>query len=245
MKKTIVLLFALLCGGMSAGSAAFAVDTAELPALIAGLKSEKYSGAVQKLYQKRLLILLPRILNGESVDTVLENANGTTALHNACGLSHVAIVRWLVENGANTKAKTAKGASVAMCVGGPNAAAINRILKSAPKKASSASTGAGNGTAPASVAGKKIEFRCADNSKLTFAFTDSNVSIDKTIPAGYGNRVEYKKTGAATAKLHVELWESMGDYTLTFVSATSGTADYKGVTEGCEESEKWIPFQIK
>ena len=61
----------------------------------------------------------------------MANANGTTALHNACGLSHVEIVQWLVNHGADLDAKTAKGAGVDDCVGGPNAKAIRAILRKA------------------------------------------------------------------------------------------------------------------
>jgi ankyrin repeat protein len=86
---------------------------------------------VERLYRKRLLPLLPQIVLGSSVDTVLPNANGTTALHNACGLSHVEIVQWLVEHGADLNARTAKGAAVDDCIGGPNAGTIRAILRKA------------------------------------------------------------------------------------------------------------------
>ncbi|MBQ7022405.1 MAG: ankyrin repeat domain-containing protein [Akkermansia sp.] len=100
-----------------------------LPGLLAELEARRYATAVERLYQRRLLTALQNIWEGSFyVDTVLENANGTTALHNACGLSHTEIVRWLVEHGADTEARTAKGASVDDCVGGPNAAAIRDIL---------------------------------------------------------------------------------------------------------------------
>ncbi len=99
--------------------------------LLDDLSNAKYATAVERLYQKRLLMLLPEIMQGASVDTVLPDANGTTALHNACGLSHVEIVRWLVEHGANLNAKTARGASVDDCIGGPNARAIRAILRNA------------------------------------------------------------------------------------------------------------------
>lgn len=102
-----------------------------LQQLIASLEKAEYKTAVERLYQKRLLTLLPQIVQGAPVDTVLANANGTTALHNACGLSHVEIVRWLVEHGANLNAKTARGASVDDCIGGPNARSIRSILRKA------------------------------------------------------------------------------------------------------------------
>ncbi len=102
-----------------------------LGAIVRDLESRTYPTAVERLYQRRLLTVLPQIMEGAPIDTVISNANGTTALHNACGLSHVELVRWLVEHGANVRARTARGASVADCVGGRNAAAINAILRSA------------------------------------------------------------------------------------------------------------------
>lgn len=105
----------------------------ELENLIKDLSSTQYYSDVEKLYQRRLLTLLSMIKSGESVDIVLPNMNGTTALHNACGLSRVDIVQWLVNHGADINAKTAKGASVEDCVGGYNASAISKILRNARK----------------------------------------------------------------------------------------------------------------
>lgn len=102
-----------------------------LAQLIEELRLQRYPTAVERLYQKRLLTLLPRILAGESVNTTLPRENNTTALHNACGLSHVKIVQWLVEHGADIHARTAKGADVADCVGGRHAAAIHALLRKA------------------------------------------------------------------------------------------------------------------
>ncbi len=99
--------------------------------LIHGLENISYPTAVERLYQKRLLSILPQIAKGASVNTVLPNANGTTALHNACGLSHVELVQWLVNHGADIYAKTAKGADVNACVGGRNAKMIQNILQKA------------------------------------------------------------------------------------------------------------------
>ena len=76
-----------------------------------------------------LLSLLPRILAGESVNTTLPHENNTTALHNACGLSHVKIVQWLVDHGADLNARTAKGASPDDCAGGANSKEIRAILR--------------------------------------------------------------------------------------------------------------------
>lgn len=103
--------------------------------LIRELENTQYKTAVERLYKNRLLTLLPQIMEGGDVNNVLSNSNGTTALHNACGLSHVEIVQWLVNHGADLNAKTAKGASVDDCVSGPNAKTIRSILKKARKTA--------------------------------------------------------------------------------------------------------------
>lgn len=103
--------------------------------LVRSLEKSTYKTAVERLYQKRLLILLPQIMQGAPIDTTLNNANNSTSLHYACGLSHVGIVQWLVDHGADLNAKTAKGARVDDCVGGKNAKAIRAILRKAKAKA--------------------------------------------------------------------------------------------------------------
>ena len=115
----------------SAGAAADPGNDSALLELISSLENTEYKTAVERLYQKRLLTLLEQMKQGASIDTVLPNANGTTALHNACGLSHVGIVQWLVEHGADLDVKTTKGAGVDDCIGGPNARAIRGILRKA------------------------------------------------------------------------------------------------------------------
>ena len=107
----------------------------ELPRLIRELEQHRYTDAVERLYQLRLLEALRGIQEGRyHVNSVLANANGTTALHNACGLSRVEIVQWLVDHGADLNAKTAKGAAVDDCVGGANAAVIRTILQKSRSK---------------------------------------------------------------------------------------------------------------
>lgn len=103
----------------------------EIKQMIQDLSLIRYESAVENLYRKRLMEGLNSILYGADINHVIANANGTTLLHNACGLSHVELVKWLVEHGADLDALTAKGATVEDCVGGPNAAAIRRILKNA------------------------------------------------------------------------------------------------------------------
>ena len=106
----------------------------EIKQLIQDLSLIQYESAVEQLYRKRLINGLTSVLHGADINHVLPNANGTILLHNACGLSHVVLVKWLVEHGADLNARTAKGATVDDCVGGPNAAAIRSILKKARQR---------------------------------------------------------------------------------------------------------------
>ncbi len=243
MKRLTQLFTGIIACALLAGPTALA--DAELDALISQLSRTQYSNGVLKLYQKRLLSVLPAISAGADVNTVIANANGTTALHNACGLSHVEIVRWLVNHGANTKAKTAKGASVAMCVGPPNGKAINKILNSAPTRSNSASAG---GLAPVSVKGKRIRFFKSPSDPASgygYSFRHGNADIlNNEIDPNYGNSVKYTKTSNNTARIVVEEWEALHTYTLVFTSPTEGMATC--VSEGdCDEGTFRLFFCIQ
>lgn len=87
------------------------------------------SSSTIKLYQGRLLMLLPMIQEGAPVDVTTVETKGNTALHYACGMGRVDIVEWLVNHGADVNKQTDKGATPLDCVsGGYNAAEIRRIL---------------------------------------------------------------------------------------------------------------------
>lgn len=241
MKGAVSSLLGIVAAVVLSGAPVLA--DAELDRLVAQLRQTKYTNAVQKVYQKRLLNILPRISAGESIDTVIANANGTTALHNACGLSHVEIVRWLVKNGADTQAKTAKGASVSMCVAQPNARAINKILQSAPAK--SKTTNTVDGPAPASVKGKTFRFLSPKGNTFSLTFRKGNSDIlSNDIDPGYGNSIKYTRTSANTAKIEVEEWESVTTYTLIFTSPAEGVATESGYGEGEEWNETGITFSL-
>ena len=96
---------------------------------IATLSARRYAGAYEKQLQQRLLSALQAISAGGDVNAVLPGANGTTALHNACGLGEHDIVKLLLENGADITARTAKGASVRDCVGHDADGKIDKLLK--------------------------------------------------------------------------------------------------------------------
>lgn len=91
--------------------------------------------ATQSLYRKRLLTLLPLIRSGNHIDITLPETKGNTALHYACGMGDVALVRWLVEHGANVNARTDKGKTPWECAGG-NVEAIRRELSNTPSQTS-------------------------------------------------------------------------------------------------------------
>ena len=102
---------------------------------ISALQNMTTYDATQKLYRTRLLTLLPLIRSGSHVDITLPETKGNTALHYACGMGDVALVRWLVEHGANVNARTDKGKTPWECAGG-NVEAIRRELNRTPAQTS-------------------------------------------------------------------------------------------------------------
>ena len=109
--------------------ASASVPDSELSRLIAELEAQKYPTAMESRYQQRLLALLRRMAAGEPATITDAEGKGSTALHCACELSHVELVQWLVNQGADVNARTASGASVHDCVCGKNAKAIRHILR--------------------------------------------------------------------------------------------------------------------
>ena len=87
--------------------------------------------ATEKLYKKRLITLLPHVMMTQDASYTNPDYKGNTALHYACGLSHVELVQWLVKHGADLQAYTEKGASIDACIGGRNAMTIKTILSEA------------------------------------------------------------------------------------------------------------------
>lgn len=104
-----------------------------LTAMLEELKVADYQSAIHQLYRRRLLTLLPLIQVNRNADTTLPETKGNTALHYACGLSHVPLVEWLITHGANLEARTDKGATIDDCIGGKNAKKIKELLRQARK----------------------------------------------------------------------------------------------------------------
>lgn len=95
------------------------------------IEATRYKSATDKLYQKRLVSLLPMVMMTFDASYTNPDYKGNTALHYACGLSHVKLVQWLVDHGADLQFSTDKGASIDDCIGGKNAEKIKAILRDA------------------------------------------------------------------------------------------------------------------
>ena len=95
------------------------------------LECTKEKSATAELYRKRLLMLLPLIQQSYNPDVTTRETKGNTALHYACGLSHVELVKWLIAHGADVNTRTDKGASADDCLSGKNAAVISALLRRA------------------------------------------------------------------------------------------------------------------
>lgn len=101
----------------------------DLQPLIDRLGSTTMRHETSRLYQQRLMTLLPMIRDGAHVDLTLPVTKGNTALHYSVALGSVSITRWLLEHGANPNAVTDKGASVMQCVGSDNGNTIRDMLR--------------------------------------------------------------------------------------------------------------------
>lgn len=112
----------------------------ELSRLLAGLKRRHYDSAIDRRYQARLISQLNLILRGENINVTYAETQGCTALHYACSLSDLQLVRWLVDNGADLEAKSNRGATVDDCVTGSSAKAIRSVLRRARKDIAAIST---------------------------------------------------------------------------------------------------------
>lgn len=102
--------------------------------ILAALQAATYTTATDKLYQKRLLMLLPLIMESCNPSITTPETKGNTALHYACALSHVQLVQWLIDHGAYLDARTDKGATVDACISGKNAKQIKKLLQQGREK---------------------------------------------------------------------------------------------------------------
>lgn len=141
-----------------------------LSSILREIEGTRYRSASERLYQKRLSSLLPMVMMLGNPSFTTPDYKGNTALHYACSLGHVALVRWLVDHGANLEARTEKGASIDACVGGgKNGEAIKGILQQARRERDYPLRGpqASDADAARAVAWLEKAFRCEDvNSPL-------------------------------------------------------------------------------
>ena len=141
-----------------------------LSSILREIEGTRYRSASERLYQKRLSSLLPMVMMLGNPSFTTPDYKGNTALHYACSLGHVALVRWLVDHGANLEARTEKGASIDACVGGgKNGEAIKGILQQARRERDYPLRGpqASDADAARAVAWLEKAFRCEEvNSPL-------------------------------------------------------------------------------
>ena len=203
--------------------------------LLAGLDKRVTKTADDRLYVRRLKTILPLVLAEQNPNYTSAEYKGNTALHYACGLSHVELVQWLVNHGADTAARTNRGKTPADCVSGLNAAAIRKILKQGPRAVPSA---------PLSAVGKTFTFTGTGDGPISVSWRHTDVEDSGKVTPGEDwqlTHVEYVRTGAATATvLRRTEWSPGGTYAtgwrdmvfeLKFNSPTGGTAT-------CTEQDK-------
>lgn len=138
--------------------------------ILAALEERKFSSATDKLYQKRLLLLLPLIMESGNPSVTTPETKGNTALHYACALSHVQLAQWLVDHGADLEARTDKGATVDACVSGKNAKLIRTILQNG--------RAAGNKRPAAGAAGEPYSYVDAAGAELSARSLESLFASD-------------------------------------------------------------------
>lgn len=83
---------------VKAGAAASKEELKEIQRKLTGLKCKDSDS---RWAQKRILQLIPLILQGEDVDYSAPDMKGNTCLHYACELGSRQLIHWLVENGAD------------------------------------------------------------------------------------------------------------------------------------------------
>lgn len=102
MKKHLLILLCMCAAGLpSMAAPAPASSLPELQRIHNKIAGAKFKSSDSRWSQKRILQLLPRILNGEDVNITLEGMKGNTCLHYACELGSRDLIHWLVENGAD------------------------------------------------------------------------------------------------------------------------------------------------
>lgn len=99
--------------------------------ILADIEARQYQTSSDRLYCKRLSVILPEIMARRNPDYTTRELKGNTALHYACSLSHVGLVQWLVDHGADLEIVNDRNVTVDDCIAGPHAATIRAILRKA------------------------------------------------------------------------------------------------------------------
>lgn len=238
--------------------------------IIARTEMTNYGDAYLKSIQKRLMKQLPAIRDGGDINAVLPEANGTTALHNACALADYDLVEFLLQHGADPTLRTAKGASVTDCIGKDKGGRINKLVNTYLKKPS-ARRKPGTDPAPASLAGRALELNYT--SACTRGYRDgkwdewepavAEIHVESTVfgadgcarsngddgHPGHSFIHRYARKDATTAILTVEYDDGTAYLTITlhFTGPEAGTAELRGTdaVEGFRWETRDITFRVR
>lgn len=204
--------------------------------ILTALQNRTVRNADERLYIRRLTSLLPTVMTLRDPNFTSDEYKGNTALHYAAGLGHKELVQWLVDHGADTTARTAKGKTPMQCVGRENAAAIRKILSSGqPSEV----------MAPASLVKRTFTYSSESlDEPIVVSWKKSDVEDEGKVTPDKDwliTHVEYSRTGQATATVQRRTeWAPGGTYAagwrdmvfeLKFTSPKGGTAT-------CTETDK-------
>ncbi|MBQ4613485.1 MAG: hypothetical protein IJB31_00970 [Akkermansia sp.] len=158
-----------------------------LASILSNIESTVYHTATDKLYQKRLVSLLPLVMVMHNASYTTPDFKGNTALHYACGLSQLELVTWLVNHGADLEARTDKGATIDACVSGRNAASIKSLLKRARTERDTAPSGpiVDEDTARAMAGMLETAFSCADIRSAAYRIPQKDTQVEQAALALY------------------------------------------------------------
>lgn len=185
--------------------------------ILARLEKTTYRSATDKLYQKRLISLLPEVMMRNNASWTSPDYKGNTALHYACGLSDAELVQWLVNHGADLEMTTDKGARIDACIGGKNAAKIKAILKEARawRDAPYRGPGIDKDAARAAAAWLLEEFSGEPMKNANYDITFNEQKVRETAQLVY----RYAKAEQGLYGLNVNLTTTLGNHLVRVINA--------------------------
>lgn len=158
--------------------------------------------------------------------------DSATAVYRAACEGNAALVRWLINNGADSRLRDEHGHVVTLPRGIPNEAELRSLLDLSP------APDTGSSSAPEQAAGKTFTFRYSQSTEaIVISWQQQNSETEGEVRQDEDWCIEennYNRTGSHTATItRTTQWAPGGSYaagwrtqtfTLSFTSATEGTA---------------------